>query len=500
MPLPPAADQIDDPSRDTVQPGAHLALALLLAINLLNYIDRQLLIAVLPKIEESLAATDRGFAADPDHQAKLGLLTTAFMVSFLIGSLVFGWVAERGRRWVLIGIGVMLWSLACGATGTATLFLLLLATRCMSGIGEAAYGPTAPSMLSDLYPLASRSRVLGLFYVASPVGVAAGYLFGGYMADSELGWRWAFYFVLPPGILLGLLCFLMREPPRRHSGRVRLRDYFVLLHTPSYVLNTLGMTAMMFAAGGCGAWLNTYLYERDAQFVLTAEVFAKLRAAVPADVLDRLDANGERTLSTTKEFDALLKEHLSDDERKQYRTGLFEAFRQGPSLSYINTHCGVMGMTGGFLAILLGPILADRLRRRRPGAYFLVSGWAMLAGLPSFLGVLVTPLPWTWGFVFLTAFTLFLGVGPTSAILANVAHPSMRATAFAVNLFCIHAFGDAISPFLIGWIADRFDLQTGLALVSLVLLLGGMLWLWGARFLQRDIELAPTRLGDPKKL
>jgi hypothetical protein len=106
--------------------------------------------------------------------------------------------------------------------------------------------------------------------------------------------------------------------------------------------------------------------------------------------------------------------------------------------------------------------------------------------------------PWTWAFIFLTTFCLFLGLGPTSAILANVAHPSMRPAAFALNLFCIHAFGDAISPFIIGAIADGSSLEAAFVVVSMLLLVGGLLWLWGARFLQRDIELAPTRLDHKK--
>src|SRR5438445_9405313 len=91
---------------------------------------------------------------------------------------------------------------------------MLLLTRCLVGIGEAAYGPVAPDMISDLFPVNVRGSVLAWFYMAIPVGSALGYVLGGQIADSPLGWRWAFYLVVPPGILLGLWCFFMPEPVR----------------------------------------------------------------------------------------------------------------------------------------------------------------------------------------------------------------------------------------------------------------------------------------------
>src|SRR5206468_3294292 len=132
-----------------------------------------------------------------------------------------------------VGIGVMLWSLASGASGLAVTFGMLLLTRCFVGVGEAAYGPVAPTMISDLYPVKVRGSVLAWFYMAIPVGSALGYGYGGLMADSPWGWRWAFYLVVLPGIVLGLASLFMREPPRGRADsavvspqrRARLKDY-----------------------------------------------------------------------------------------------------------------------------------------------------------------------------------------------------------------------------------------------------------------------------------
>src|SRR5205085_619942 len=116
-----------------------------------------------------------------------------------------------------------------------------------------------------LYPVRKRGAKMAWFYAAIPVGSALGYVLGGLVASWTGDWRWAFYVVVPPGIVLGLLCFLMREPPRGQADAVAgarkagLRDYLAILRTPSYTLNTLGMTAMTFAMGGIAFWMPRYV-------------------------------------------------------------------------------------------------------------------------------------------------------------------------------------------------------------------------------------------------
>lgn len=444
-------DAPEDTSRQTPAPGARTALILLLSINLFNYIDRQVLAAVEPNIREEY------LAGDPDAMQKTGWLSTAFLLSYMMLAPLFGWLGDSFSRWWLIAVGVVLWSLASGASGMhwpvplAHAYTVLLITRCFVGIGEAAYGPVAPTVISDLYPVKVRGQVLAWFYLAIPVGSALGYTLGGQVAHSSLGWRWAFYLVVPPGILLGLLCLLMREPPRGQAdnvvdtGRhVQLKNFFGLLNIRSYVLNTLGMTAMTFAMGALGYWMPAYLKAREVA-------------------------------------------HL------------------GP-LDPVTTF-GALTTLAGLIATLLGGWLGDRLRARYSGSYFLVSGAGMLVGFPMVMLVLVSDFPFAWLWIFFAVFFLFFNTGPTNTILANVTHPAIRSSAFALNIFVLHALGDAISPPLIGTIADRFGksagntevhgLNVGFVVVSLAILVGGVFWIMGARHLAEDTRLATSRLGDP---
>jgi MFS transporter, Spinster family, sphingosine-1-phosphate transporter len=393
----------------------------------------------------------------------MGLLATAFMVSYMLAAPVFGWLADRARRWVLIAVGVIIWSLASGASGLATGFAILLITRMFVGIGEAAYGPTAPTVLADLYPVSVRGRVLSFFYMAIPVGSALGYAIGGFLGKTftwekglfgqELGWRKAFLAVVIPGLILGLLCFLRREPKRGHADavehrrQVRFSDYKVLFRTPSYILNTIGMTAMTFAVGGISFWMPRYV------------------------AVDRLKAD----ISTTAGEN---------------------------TLAGVNLIFGGITVVAGLIGTLAGGWLGDKLRPRYPGSYFLVSGIAMLMGFPLIIGISLLPFPYAWGAIALAVFCLFFNAGPTNTILANVTHPAIRASAYALTIFIIHAFGDAISPPLIGWIAGHFQdpitqqksLNSGFLFVSVTVLIGGVAWLMGARHLARDTDRAPTSL------
>src|SRR5262245_6970081 len=219
--------------------GARGALFLLLAINLFNYIDRQILAALEPDIRATFFAPD-----DVNRMTKTGLLGVAFFVTYMVSAPVLGFLADRISRWVIVGVAVILWSLASGASGLAATFGILFATRIFVGIGEGGYGPAAPTILSDLFPIETRGRIMAIFCAAIPVGSALGYVIGG-LVGAHLGWRWAFYLVTPPGLLLGLLCFWQRDLRVasdnlvQESSRRSIRDYLNLFRTRSYLINCI---------------------------------------------------------------------------------------------------------------------------------------------------------------------------------------------------------------------------------------------------------------------
>ena len=399
-------------------PGGRTALSLLLAINLFNYIDRQVLASVEPEIRAHFFRT-----GDPNAHTLTGFLGTAFLVSYMISAPIFGWLADRMSRWIIIGASVILWSAATAASGLAGTFALLFTMRLFVGVGEGGYGPAAPTIIADLFPLALRGRVLSYFYVALPVGSALGYAIGGFVT-SHWGWQTAFFAVAPPGLVLGVACFFLRDPRERlvrlkQTRRANLQDYLGLVRIRSYVLNTLAMTALTFAIGGMSFWVPGYL---------------------------------------------------------EYR-GL-------PPTSRI-IFGGIL-VFAGMTATLLGGFTGDFLRKRFAGSYFLVSGIGILIAFPFSAALLFTPFPAAWVLMFIAIFFLFFNTGPSNTALANVTHPSVRATAFALNILIIHALGDALAPPLIGVVADHTNMNIAFLVVSATMMIAGVLWLMGMKYLPAD--------------
>src|SRR5438132_4578020 len=273
--------------------GASAALFLLLSINLFNYIDRQILAALEPDIRATFFATN-----DVNAMTKTGLLGDAFFVTYMISAPILGVLADRISRWLIVGSAVILWSLASGGSGLAATFAILFATRICVGIGEGGYGPAAPTILADLFPIETRGRTMAIFYAAIPVGSALGYVIGG-LIGAHFGWRWAFYLVTPPGLLLGLLCFWQRDPRvaadnrGQKSQRRSIRDYLNLFRTRSYVINCVAQTLITFVTGGLGFWAAAYLLYRNQSPDVGMTIFGLITvvAGLVSTLLDGVNAD-----------------------------------------------------------------------------------------------------------------------------------------------------------------------------------------------------------------
>jgi predicted MFS family arabinose efflux permease len=349
----------------------------------------------------------------------------------MVSAPILGLLADRFSRWLIIGCAVILWSLASGGSGLAPTFTILVATRVCIGIGEGGYGPAAPTILSDLFPIETRGRIMAIFCAAIPVGSALGYVIGG-LIGAHLGWRWAFYLVTPPGLLLGLLCFWQRDPRVTADGVVQksprrgVRDYLNLFRTRSYLINCIAMTLMTFVTGGLGFWAPAYLRYRNQSADVGMTIF------------------------------------------------------------------GLITVVAGLVATLLGGVIADRLRSRFAGSYFWVSGIGMLIACPFFIVTLYIPFPAAWVTMFLAIFFLFLNTGPSNTALANVSLPAVRATAFAANIFVIHALGDVQAFWLLGYIGGHTNMRVAFLFVSVIILASGIAWLIGVKYLPADTAAVET--------
>lgn len=394
-------------------------LLVLTAINFVNYLDRQVVFAVLEPMSRELGIGD----------AQSGLLATVFLVAYMVASPIVGPLGDRIPRKHIIAASVAVWSLGTVGSGLAPDYPTLFTTRVVVGIGEAGFAAVAPTVIADLFRPAQRGRKLAYFYLATPMGSALGYLLGGAVAETH-GWRAAFFVAGGPGLVLAAVALWLPEPtrgamddgvpedPTRRSWSGALRR---LLRSPAWRLNTAGTTMMTFAIGGLAAWMPTYLQRAH-----------------------------------------------------------------GLSVGEAGTGFGAVTVVAGLVGTLVGGWLGDRAQSRSAGGYFRVSGLGFLLGAPFMMMVPLMPgITSTFAIVFVAELLLFLNTGPLNAALVGSVPVSMRAQAVAVNVFVIHAFGDAVSPPLMGLVSERWSLGLAVGLMAVPLAVGGAVLLYGARRVSR---------------
>jgi MFS family permease len=253
---------------------ARRLLLLLTGINLVNYLDRYVVAAILEPLGRELHLSD----------AQLGRLTFVFIAVYMCAAPVFGYLADRFHRPRLVAGGVALWSLATLGAAFVHSYPALLVTRSLVGVGEAAYASLGPAMLADGFPEADRARTFTWFYLAIPVGSAFGYGLGGLVAGAW-GWRASFLVAGLPGLLLAAWMAFQSDPERGVMDAApdsdaalpylkRLRHVFLnriwLACTASYVAYT-------FAMGGLSTWGPTLLQRRfDVSTARAGVVFGAL--------------------------------------------------------------------------------------------------------------------------------------------------------------------------------------------------------------------------------
>jgi hypothetical protein len=239
-------------------------------------------------------------------------------------------------------------------------------------------------------------------------------------------------------------------------------------------------------------------YKRsDGTLLVPEEVLGKLKDATSPDILTLSDIETRLKGNPAKNKTG----PLSENEFALHSGDILDASASKDYLTNgtIGLYIGGIVVISGLVATLAGGLLGDYLRNRGvKGAYFLISGWGMVIAFPFFLAMMYVPFPYAWGCLFVSVFFLFFNTGPANTILANVVRSPIRATAFAINIFIIHALGDAISPLIIGFVADLTNLHTAFVAVSALIPISGSLWVWGANHLDEDTAAAEAGVTGPR--
>jgi MFS family permease len=213
IPLPPmiVKEQATTPAETVSTAAARAAwwpLAVLVAINILNFYDRQVAGAVVEPVRKEFSLSD----------TQIGWLNTAFTIVYGLVGLPLGRLADRVSRKRLLAVGITIWALMTASARWINSYSFLVFARLGVGVGEATAAPTATSWIGDLFPPEKRSKPLALFMLGVPVGGALSFFFSGPIAQ-RLGWRVAMLAAAAPALLLVPLLLMLHEPARGASEK-----------------------------------------------------------------------------------------------------------------------------------------------------------------------------------------------------------------------------------------------------------------------------------------
>ncbi|GAA6218438.1 protein spinster homolog 3-like [Lates japonicus] len=440
---------------------AHIAVAVLCYINLLNYMERYTIAGVLSNIQKFFDISD----------STAGLLQTVFICSFLLLAPLFGYLGDRyNRKYIMIG-GLSVWLVTAAGSSfvTDSSFWLLVLLRGMVGVGEASYSTLAPTIIGDLFTGGKRSVMICVFYVFIPVGSGLGYIVGAGCATLTGDWRWALRITPILGLVGLVLLVLLCPNPARGAAETHgegvieqssyLEDIKYLLKNKSYVLSSCGVTAMAFLTGALAFWMPTFL------------------------------------------------------SRAQVTQGIREPCQKEPCDPTDSLIFGAVTVVTGIVGGSLGTTLSRWFRDKVPNADPLICAVGMLGSAPClFITIFVASasIPATYVFIFLGELLLSLNWAVLADILLYVVIPTKRATAEALQITVLHLLGDAGSPYLLGAISDAINkskpatpgagfrsLKYSLLACPTVGILGGLFFLLTSRYIAEDRNRVQRLLEDP---
>ncbi|WP_289032172.1 MFS transporter [uncultured Paraglaciecola sp.] len=418
-----------------LQTNRTTTLIFLTAVYALSTLDRYLLGVLIPSIKEDLGLSDTA----------LGLLAgAAFAIFYATLGLPLARLADKYGRKLIIIISLFIFSIMTSLCGLAVGFWTLFLARVGVGIGEAGTTPASLSMLSDLYPKEQRSTAMSVLSIGGNIGVLAGFILGGLIAE-HYGWQYAFIFVGIPGVILAaILALKLQEPTRGQADNLGSNESFqqtsikelisFLWGQKSFLCNIFGMALILFFMNGMLAWLPSY-FSRS----------------------------------------------------------------HGMELSNISLMVGLaLGLGGPIGTILIGGILADKLTAKNIsyGAKMVAIGAFLL--VPTYLIVIsATNLTLAIGAFVLPAIMGMFFQGPLLAMSQAATPVSMRSSSAALMLFVGNIIGLGLGPFVIGFISESLSdtygtesLRYALYVIPVAALLAAIVVFAGSFSLKKDIDRA----------
>ena len=395
---------------------------LLFLLYMFDYIDRMVITSMFTSIEKDwgISHTQSGMLVSAVYWA---IVVLTFPVSLLV---------DRWSRTKTIGIMAIMWSLAtavCALTGN---YVQLFMARMFIGIGEAGYAPGGSAMISGLYPIDRRSRMMGLWNASIPIGTAIGHFLGGVIA-VHLGWKHAFGIVAFPGLIIAILFLFLKDyktvdlafiDKSRQKVKMEKKDMIrEFITRPSILFTYFGIAAVVFVTTALITWLSTYFQETR---------------GVPMD-------------------------------------------KAGGMASAVMVLAVVGAPLGGYLT--------DAWRKKQANARLLLPAFStLLTAILLFMALYLFKGTIQYVFMLIMGISILLFISGAAAVTQDVIHPGLRATSYAVAVVIQNLLGSSTAPIVIGRIYDFSNIKTALSILPFVLILGAVLFYLGSRYYVKDME------------
>jgi MFS family permease len=478
------------------------ALGLLSFINLLNYLDRNVIFALFEPIKRDLSLTD----------TQLGWLGSAYILVFSVAALPLGVISDLRSRRAVIAAGVAVWSGFTMVGGLVRSYWQLFTCRAAVGIGEAAFGPAAASLVADYFPGKRRAAAMGILSSGIALGGVLGIGLGGIL-EKHYGWRVAFLVVGVPGFICAVLAARLADPTRAPS-RLSVRAY---LQTLEGGLTALGRqflgTLIGGAAGALAAFALDQTFAADSKLDIAA-LGAAVGLGLAVDILRwvRLIRRGQ--ISRTPfggGIGSTFDDVVSAGRRVLATPTLVYVFVAGAMISFgmngivgwgptfiarelqlsasdAATLLAKWGLLAGTAGTIIGGAMADWLRKYTERGRVITVSLGMLIGGPMAIWLLTVREPSTFVPLFFSAFFLLSWYnGPLIAVIFDVVPARVGATVAGAYLLFIHLAGDAIAFPLVGALSDRFGIDRAVFVLPSVAVAGGLVMLGAARTVGRDM-------------
>jgi MFS family permease len=396
---------------------------LLFFLYLFDYADRMVVNSMFTSIQKDwlISDTQCGWLVSVIYLA-IGILT--FPVSILV---------DRWSRTKTIGLMAIVWSLAtalCAFTGN---YVQLFMARILIGFGEAGYAPGGSALISGMYPLEKRSKMMGLWNASIPLGSAIGVGMGGIIAQT-LGWKHAFGIVAIPGLLIAVLFLFVKDYKTvdlsfidKSNNKIKMEKKDMIrefLSKRSVIYTYFGMAAVVFVTTAIIVWLPKY-------FEIERQMQPKTAGSLAGAVM-------------------------------------------------------LLALVGA----PLGGTLIDIWRKSEPRARLLFPALStLISGILLFIALALLKGTGQLIVLFIFGIIIMTFIAGAAAVTQDVIHPGLRATSYAIAVAVQNLLGSFTAPIILGKISDLSNIKTAVSILPFVLIIGALLFYLGSRHYVTDMEM-----------